>query len=74
MNGGDQVAKSKRPPKRTNKRGKVVVLIMVRGPDNSFVRGNKMRAYSVARSTVDEVADAISTQIARIRTRNAKRA
>ena len=62
----------KRPPKRTNKRGKVVVLIMVRGPDNSFVRGNKMRAFSVAKSTVDEVASAIEKGIVKVRNRNAK--
>lgn len=68
------MARAKKTPKRTNKRGKVVVLIMVRGPDNSFVRGNKMRAYSVARSTVDEVANAISSNIEKIRTRNAKKA
>lgn len=68
------MARAKKSPKRTNKRGKVVVLIMVRGPDNSFVRGNKMRAYSVARSTVDEVANAISSNIAKIRARNAKKA
>jgi hypothetical protein len=60
----------KRPPKRTNKRGKVVVLIMVRGPKNSFVRGNKMRVFSVSNSTVDEVADGIATQIAKVRKKN----
>lgn len=67
------MAKKAAGPKRTNKRGKVVVLVMVRGPDNSFVRGNKMRAFSVAKSTVDEVADTIDPSIKRIRTRNAKR-
>lgn len=66
------MAKAKRSPKRTNKRGKVVVLIMVRGPENQFIRGNKMRAFSVARSTVDEVADAIAANVAKVRTKNAK--
>ncbi len=66
------MAKSKRPPKRTNKRGKIVVLVMVRGPKNQFVRGNKMRAFSVAKSTVDEVADSIAPGIVRVRKRNAR--
>jgi len=67
------MAKPKKVPKRTNKRGKIVVLIMVRGPDNSFVRGNKMRAFSVARSTVDEVAGSIEGGIVKVRNKNAKR-
>lgn len=67
------MAKPKKAPKRTNKRGKVVVLIMVRGPDNSFVRGNKMRAFSVARSTVDEVADSIEKGVVKVRNRNLKK-
>jgi hypothetical protein len=62
-----------KPVKRTNKRGKVVVLVMVRGPKNQFIKGNKMRAYSVAKSTVDEVADAIDPAIVKIRTKNAKK-
>lgn len=65
------MAKTK-TPKRTNKRGKVVVLVMVRGPNNEFIRGNKMRVFSVAKSTVDEVADAIATGVVKVRTKNAK--
>lgn len=53
--------------KKPDQRGKVVVIVLARGPDNTYVRGNMMRTFSFRNRKVSEVARALSKPIERLR-------
>jgi hypothetical protein len=59
-------------PKRTDLKGKIVVLVMIRTPENRFVKGNKIRAFSIANQKVTTVANAIAPAIDGLRPKKVK--
>lgn len=54
-------------PKRTDLKGKIVVMVMVRTKENRFVKGNIIRVFSLANQKVSEVANAVAPAIAQLR-------
>lgn len=56
--------------KKKDARGKVVVIILLRGARNSYVRGNRMKTFTVTGRKVTEVAKAILRPIEKLRRRS----
>lgn len=53
--------------KKKDRRGKVVVIILLRGPDNSYVRGNMMKTFTLSGQKVSIVARSLEKPVVRMR-------
>ena len=59
--------KTARKKQMTDKRGKIVVSVMIRTPENRFVKGNKIKVFSLKDQKVTTVAAALAPAVAKLR-------